>query len=385
MFLENMSFFYLHIGWLMGKLGKSEYPECFMPRCWAYISALGLSQTSLNAMIWQLARNSLQIIYLKFVLTASTDKYGLSRWQLWKSLSFRLQVDCILCPQCRVRTRKKSRNVFWVKWMEKKYPLRFRTLMYLNLIRRKDIRLFSAADKMENVSDLGWKVSKRDGECLRLDSLASHSHKAWQAHDESSAICFSAPSATCLSRISTEPNDASPPYCDTIVAFGCRISLRWSDAGGWDLSFEVIGVVHSSVSNFNQSHLVVQEAPNAVEKVPITRWWLWGCLALNLVHERRCSQTRWSNQTSRHPWGATRMHLWLSRNPFTAPRNGFATLSRDFLFSSWRRDTTACLWHNKSHSLLFKYAILNINAKNLTTSIYYNKNCFNKIDLRFIT
>jgi len=144
---------------------------------------------------------------------------------------------------------------------------------------------------------------------------------------------------------------------------------------------EVIGVVHSSVSNFNQSHLVVQEAPNAVEKVPITRWWLWGCFALNLVHERRCSQTRWLNQTSRHPWGATRMHLWLSRNPFIAPRNGFATLSRDFLFSSWRRDTTACMLHNKSHSLLFKYAILNINAKNLTISILYNKNTL----IRFIT
>ena len=31
---------------------------------------------------------------------------------------------------------------------------------------------------MENVSNLGWKVSKRDGECLRLDPVASHSHKA---------------------------------------------------------------------------------------------------------------------------------------------------------------------------------------------------------------
>ena len=147
-------------------------------------------------------------------------------------------------------------------------------------------------------------------------SLTQSMTSSWCLSPKSSATCFSAPSATCWSRINTEPNDASPSYCDTIVAFGCRISLRWSDAGGWDLSFkegEVIGVVHSSVPNFNQSHL--QEAPNAVEKVPITRWWLWGCLALNLVHGRRCSQTRWSNQMSRHPWGATRMHLRLSRNP----------------------------------------------------------------------
>jgi len=100
------------------------------------------------------------------------------------SLSFWLQVDCILRPQCMVRTRKRSRSVFWVKWMDKKYPLRFRTLMYLNLIGIKDILVVSLVQlTMENVSDLGWKVSKRDGECLRLDPVASHSHKAWQAHD----------------------------------------------------------------------------------------------------------------------------------------------------------------------------------------------------------
>jgi len=54
----------------------------------------------------------------------------------------------------------------------------------------------------------------------------SLTQSSWCLSSKSSAICFSAPSATCRSRINTEPNDASPSYCDTIVAFGCRISLK---------------------------------------------------------------------------------------------------------------------------------------------------------------
>jgi len=163
MFLENMSFFYLHIGWLMLGLYSSFGALPDFSRC----HDLAISQK----------------FYTDHILRICLD------WQIWAiSLTimekFQLQVDCILYPQCRVRTRKRSRNVFWVKWMEKKYPLRFRTLMYLNLIGIKDILVVSLVQlTMENVSNLGWKVSKRDDECLRLDPVASHSHKAWQAHD----------------------------------------------------------------------------------------------------------------------------------------------------------------------------------------------------------
>ena len=91
-----------------------------------------------------------------------------------------------------VRTRKRSRSVFWVKWMEKKYPLRFRTLMYLNLIGIKDILVVSLV-QLQNGERKRWKVSERDGECLRLDPLASHSHKAHDAYPPSPLPSVSLP------------------------------------------------------------------------------------------------------------------------------------------------------------------------------------------------